>query len=100
YDVKFKPTMLLKKAPNVPAVLDVSANFEFNEKFTIGAAYRTTNAVSLLSGFRVSNQFFLGYSYDYDINLLGGNSYGSHELFMRFDIGESRKKFCGCPTFF
>src|SRR5690606_15087501 len=39
-NIKFKPFFMLKSAFNVPASLDLSTNFLFNQKFEVGATYR------------------------------------------------------------
>ena len=51
-DVLFKPALLTKFVSGSPLQLDVSANFQMYEKFTLGAAYRLDAAVSFLGGFQ------------------------------------------------
>ena len=83
---KLKPAVLLKEVKGAPLAADVSANFLYNERFTLGAAYRWDSAVSGLLGFQVSDRIMLGYAYDYDITDIGNYSKGSHEFFLRFEI--------------
>ena len=85
--LKFKPAFLGKAVSGAPLALDFSANFLFNEVFTIGAAYRLDAAVSALAGFQVSPNILLGYAYDYDTTELGNYNSGSHEIFLRFEFG-------------
>ena len=84
---KFKPAFLLNYLQNSPLNINVSANFQFIDALTIGAAYRFDNAVSGLAGFQISNGLFIGYSYDYNTNALGELSGGSHEAILKFYIG-------------
>ncbi|MCF8716333.1 type IX secretion system membrane protein PorP/SprF [Joostella atrarenae] len=85
--LKFKPTVLTKAVVGSPLAIDLSANFLFYERFTLGAAYRFDAAVSALVGFQISNQLMLGYAYDYDTTELGNYNSGSHEFFIRFEFG-------------
>lgn len=84
---KFKPAVMAKMVSGAPLTLDLSANFLFNEKFTFGAAYRWDAAVSALAGFQVSDSVMIGYSYDYGLQELANYNSGSHEVFLRFEIG-------------
>ncbi len=84
---KFKPAFLINYLQGSPVNVNLSANFQFIDALTIGAAYRFDNAVSGLAGFQISNAMFLGYSYDYNTNGLGEFSGGSHEAILKFYIG-------------
>nr|WP_299000665.1 type IX secretion system membrane protein PorP/SprF [uncultured Allomuricauda sp.] len=84
---KFKPALLVNYLEGAPVTVNLSANFQFLDAFTIGGAYRFDNAVSGLAGFQVSNGIFLGYAYDYNTNGLGEFSGGSHEAIMKFYLG-------------
>ena len=86
-DWKFKPAFLLKAVEGSPLAADVSANFLYANKLTLGAAYRWDSAMSGLLGFQVTDNIMLGYAYDYDLTDIGNYSSGSHEIFIRFEIG-------------
>ena len=85
--LKFKPAFLLNYINGAPLNSNVSANFLFNEKFTMGASYRIGNAFSGLAGFQVGGGTFIGYSYDYNTNALGQFNNGSHEIVLKFYLG-------------
>ena len=57
-NLKFKPATMIKNVSGAPLQLDASANFMFNDKFTLGAAYRWDSAISGLVGFQVSDNIF------------------------------------------
>ncbi|RPD99953.1 type IX secretion system membrane protein PorP/SprF [Aureibaculum marinum] len=97
---KFKPAILLKGVKGAPLAADFSANFLFNERFTLGAAYRWDSAVSGLFGFQITNGIMLGYAYDYDVTDIGNYSNGSHEFFLRFEIGDGNNQGVVNPRFF
>lgn len=84
--VKFKPALLTKLVVGAPLQVDLSANFMFDEKLILGAAYRWSAAVSLMAGFQATEGLFLGYGYDMDTTNLNNYNSGSHELFLRFEI--------------
>ncbi|MEG2102728.1 MAG: type IX secretion system membrane protein PorP/SprF [Flavobacterium sp.] len=98
--LKFKLAALIKAVPGAPVAVDVSANFLFSDKFTIGAAYRWDAAVSALAGFQVTNGIQVGYAYDHDTNNIGNYNSGSHEVFLRFDLLSRSKTRLVTPRFF
>ena len=96
--IQFKPAFLAKIVEGAPLQLDLSANFKFQEKFTLGAAYRWDAAMSALAGFQVNDNWFIGYGYDAEVTKLANYNSGSHELFLRYEF--SRKKQVVSPRFF
>ncbi len=84
--IKFKPAVLGKIVTGSPVTVDGSANFLFQEKFTLGAGYRWDDAVSALAGFQITKEFFLGYSYDYSTTELSKYNDGSHEIILRYQL--------------
>lgn len=82
--------------------LDLTANFLYDEKFTSGLGYSTGSSISTLMGFQVSDELFVGYSYDINTNRLGGYGLGSHEIVTRFDLFTKNRgrKDCTCSYFF
>jgi len=86
--LKFKPAFLASYFEGLPFRFDLSANVLISDVFTAGAAYRVNNAVSGLAGFQISDGLFLGYSYDYSTTPLGQYNQGSHEIIMKFFLGE------------
>lgn len=98
-NVKFKPAFLGKVVQGAPLQLDVTANFMFNERFVLGAAWRWSAALSGLAGFQVSNRWFIGYAYDAETTKLANYNSGSHELFLRYEF-IVKKKSIVTPRFF
>lgn len=86
YDLKFKPAFLLKAVAGSPLQADISANFLYQEKFILGAAYRWDAAISAMAGFQITDQILLGYAYDFDTTQLRKYNSGSHELILRFEM--------------
>lgn len=86
-DLKLKPAVLAKAVSGAPLSIDVSANLLMYERVTLGAAYRLDAAVSAMAGFQVNDNIFVGYAYDYETTELNRYNSGSHEVFLRFELG-------------
>jgi type IX secretion system PorP/SprF family membrane protein len=84
--IQFKPAVLAKAVQGAPLQVDVSGNFLFNEKFTIGAAYRWSAAMSAMVGFQATENWFIGYAYDMETTKLADYNSGSHEIFLRYEL--------------
>ena len=97
--IKLKPALLSKIVKGAPFQMDLSANFLFSEKLTLGAAYRLSNALSAMAGFQISNSWFVGYAYDLERTKLDSYNSGSHEIFLRYELFKEYTKFKS-PRFF
>ncbi|UVD79291.1 type IX secretion system membrane protein PorP/SprF [Myroides albus] len=97
--LKFKPATLIKVVEGAPLQVDLTANFLFMDKFTLGAAYRWDAAVSGLVGFQVNENLFVGYSYDAETTKLANYNSGSHEIFLKFELFNRRTRI-NTPRFF
>ncbi|WP_281987006.1 PorP/SprF family type IX secretion system membrane protein [Aquimarina aggregata] len=100
-NLKLKPAALMKAVSGAPLQFDVSANFLFQEKFTLGAAYRWSAALSILAGFQVNENIMLGFAYDWETTALGNTEFnaGSYEFFLRYEIFKGKEKIL-YPRFF
>jgi type IX secretion system PorP/SprF family membrane protein len=96
--LKFKPSTFVKAVSGAPIVVDVSANFLYNEKLTLGAAWRWDDSVSALAGFQISNSLYVGYAYDATTTNLSNYNSGSHEIVLRFELQKSGRMLS--PRFF
>lgn len=99
YNWKFKPAVLAKVVSGAPLQFDVTANVLFNDKFTVGVAYRWDAAVSALAGVQVTDGLFIGYTYDMETTKLADYNSGSHEIFLRFELFKRYDKVMN-PRFF
>ncbi|AVI49885.1 hypothetical protein C5O00_01360 [Pukyongia salina] len=98
-NLKFKPATLVKAVSGSPLQWDVSANFLINEKFTLGAAYRWSAALSGLVGFQASDEIFIGFGYDFQTTDIEDYSDGSYEIMLRFDVFKTPERVL-TPRFF
>lgn len=92
YNLKFKPSLVSKIVAGAPLQFDISTNFLYNERFTMGASYRWNAALSVLLGFKVNHRLFIGYGYDRETTRLANFNSGSHELFLQFDLFKNGQK--------
>jgi type IX secretion system PorP/SprF family membrane protein len=114
--IKLRPSILLKEDFKGPTSLDVSGMFIFNERFWLGASYRTglniwdkaysegldlsnTNSISGVAQFHVNSNLRIGYSYDYMMNKLGSTQSGSHEITLGMTFPRSFSRLLS-PRFF
>ncbi|HYD91653.1 MAG TPA: type IX secretion system membrane protein PorP/SprF [Flavobacterium sp.] len=99
YNWQFKPAVMIKTVSGSPLQADVSANFLYDQKLTLGLAYRWDAAFSALAGFQITDGFFAGYAYDMETTRLQDYNSGSHEIFLRFELFNKSKKIVN-PRFF
>mgnify|MGYP006388655073 FL=1 len=98
-NLKFKPTVLLKSAFNVPMSVDLTANFLIQEKLELGAAYRIEDSVDFMINFAITPNLKLGYAYDYTLSNIKVTTTSSHEFVLLFDLNFP-KKVSQSPRFF
>lgn len=98
-DFKLKPAFMVKMVTGSPVSADLSLNGMLWDRLTLGLAYRWDAAWSALAGFNITEKIMLGYAYDFDSNKLRRYNSGSHEVFLRFELG-TRKQPKINPRFF
>jgi type IX secretion system PorP/SprF family membrane protein len=82
----FKPSAIGRIVNGAPASLDLNATFVLNEKVWLGALYRWGVGWGGLVRWQIDDQLHIGYSYDGGARRLRGYHYGSHEIFISFDL--------------
>ena len=97
-NIDFKPAVLSKIVEGAPLQADITANFLFFDKLTLGAAYRWDASVSALAGFQISDSWFIGYGYDLETTKLANYNSGSHEIFLRHEVFNRSR--VSAPRFF
>jgi type IX secretion system PorP/SprF family membrane protein len=94
-----KPSILIKYTQNAPITVDFNYSMLFYNKLWIGLMYRANESVGFNSSFLVKEAFTLGYSFDYPINNLRLNNFGSHEILFSFDLRSKNRAFIS-PRYF
>ena len=98
-DLALKPSVLVKAVSGAPVEFDLNANLWIQNILSIGASYRTGDAMVGMVELQLSNQLRMGYAYDKTFSDLGTLNSGSHELMLRFEFGSSRGKVAS-PRYF
>lgn len=100
-NLDFKPTTLVKVTAAAPVQADLTASFIIMKRLLLGGMYRTGDAVGALVGFDITDQFHIGYSYDWSFGLNTAKyNKGSHEIMLRYDFIFSSKKQIHTPRYF
>lgn len=86
-NLKLKPAFLAKAVVGAPLSFDLSANALLYDRVSFGLAYRLDAAVTGMAGFQVNDNIMIGYAYDYETTELSRYNSGSHEIFLRFELG-------------
>lgn len=99
--IKLKPTTFVKVTAGAPLEVDLTALFYFKDKFWAGPMLRTGDALGALVGVNITDQFSLGYSFDYSYgNTTFKYNGGSHEIMLRYDFLFNNKATIKSPRYF
>ena len=98
-DLALKPSILVKAVSGAPVEFDLNANLWIQNKLSIGASYRTGDAMVGMLELQMNPQFRLGYAYDKTFSNLGNLNTGSHELMLRMEFGGNTSKISS-PRYF
>lgn len=85
-----KPAILVKAVSGAPLSVDLSLNAVIHDQLILGAGYRFDAALSAMTGFQITENILMGYAYDFTTSELTRYNNGSHEVFLRFEIGERK----------
>jgi len=98
-DIVLKPSMLVKYMDAAPVNVDLNLSCLFNKVFWIGASYRTSKDLVLITEFNITDYFRAGYSYDLSLGEMKKYNNGSHEIFIGFDFDISKNKTLISPRY-
>jgi len=96
----FMPSTLIKYVPDAPVQADFNASFMLYNVLTLGASYRTAEAVAILCEVNITKNFSIGYSYDMWFNPLQSYNSGSHEIRLSYDFDLFNKNRMLTPRYF
>lgn len=100
-NLAFKPTTLVKATSSAPIQADITTTFIIMKRFSLGAMFRSGDAVGGLVGLDITEQFHIGYSYDWSYGLTTSKyNQGSHEVVLRYDFNFTSKKQIHAPRNF
>jgi type IX secretion system PorP/SprF family membrane protein len=99
-DLIFMPSILIKYVQNAPVQADINACFLMYNILTLGATYRTGNALGLLIEVNIAKGISIGYSYDIWFNTLKAYNAGSHEIRIGYDFDLFNRNRMLTPRYF
>lgn len=98
-DFILKPSFLFKRIHGSPVELDLNTNLYIMEIFSIGAQYRTKNALAGMAEIQITPQIRMGYSYERSTTRLVEFNSGTHEIMLRFEFKNNNERLIN-PRYF
>lgn len=98
-DFIFKPSILFRAAIDQPAFIDLNASILMREKLWLGLSYRRGYGMVAMIEYNVDKSLRFGYSYDIAFTSLNKQNWGSHEIFIGYDINLFRSRIVS-PRYF
>ncbi len=89
---KVRPSFMIKAVMNAPIEYDLNLSALMYNLIWVGGGYRSGDAYSFLTALQLSNQFRMGYSYDYTLTKLKDFSGGTHEVSLNYIFSYNNKK--------
>lgn len=84
--LKIRPSTMLKITENAPLALDLSLAFVFYDKLWLAGNYRLLESAGVVFQYQFTNQFKLGYAFEYSTSKFRNYSAGTHELMLSYDL--------------
>ena len=91
-DVQLKPSTLFKIVSGAPIEMDFNANIWMKNIVSVGASYRTGDALVGLAEIQANRNVRFGYAYDMPFSPLKYYTKGTHELMVRYEFGNAKIK--------
>ena len=96
--IKFRPSTLIKYAPNLPLSIDFNSNILYNNRIELGLSYRFNDSASAMLSVILNKNIKIGYAYDKTLTDLG-NNLSSHEVMLMIDFNlKSKSRWLNHPS--
>lgn len=82
--VILQPSFLIRAQEGAPLSADFNLNVIFDEIISIGSSYRSGDGAILLVNYKLSEKFYIGYSYDWTTSDIHRFSKGTHEIMINY----------------
>lgn len=86
------PNAMIRSLPAVDMQFDVGANVNYKNKFWTGVNYRQDAGIIAGLGFTFADRWNVGYAYEFGGNGIVGQSGGSHEVLLGFQMRNKEEK--------
>ncbi|MCW3083645.1 MAG: hypothetical protein JWP12_1011 [Bacteroidetes bacterium] len=90
--ISLAPMALVRFVPGAPMQYDGNLNFDWKDKFWIGATYKSDYAVGANAGICLYKQLYVGYAYDFVIGDIGKYAGMTSEIMVNYKFGKNKKK--------
>jgi len=99
-DYQLEPAMLFKFTENQAnkSQIDISVKCTIKEDYWCGLSYKTSKTMSLFGGLQVDRYFFC-YAFDYHLSAIRKANYGSHEILLAVQLGETTRRYRWLNTY-
>lgn len=91
-EVKLKPSTMIKMVSGAPIEADLNLNVWLKDMLGIGGSYRTGDAFVGMVEIQATENLRFGYAYDMPFSPLKYFAKGSHELMIRYEIGNFKTR--------
>jgi type IX secretion system PorP/SprF family membrane protein len=91
-NISISPQMLTRYLPSAPIQYDASLNFDWQDKYWIGATYKNDYAIGLNLGVTLFKKLSIGYNYDYIIGNINKYLGLSHEIMLSFKFNKKKSR--------
>lgn len=85
------PNAIVRVVANAPLQYDGTVSFDWQDKFWVGATYKSAYAVGANAGVCIKKRFCIGYSYDFGIGSISSYSGMTHEIMLNFKFGKKEE---------
>jgi type IX secretion system PorP/SprF family membrane protein len=93
------PSFLVRAQEGTPLSVDYTVNVIFDQIISLGASYRSGDGAIAFLNYKLSEKFYVGYSYDYTTSDIRRFSNGSHEIMINYRTRIRRvHKNIECPS--
>lgn len=91
--LSFEPVAMVRATPGAPVQYDVNAMFNYDNKYWLGAMYRSEYSTTFSAAAKLFDQIVAGYSYDLaflngDISKTLRGAGGAHEVMLGYQFGD------------
>ncbi|MEX2233157.1 MAG: type IX secretion system membrane protein PorP/SprF [Cyclobacteriaceae bacterium] len=95
------PSILARVQDGTPLSTDFNLSIAFEELISLGTSYRSGDGTIGYINFKLSEKFYVGYSYDWTVSDIKMYSRGTHEIMINYRTRlRSIHRDLDCPTFF
>ena len=88
-DFLLEPQALVRATAESPVFYEVAALAKYRQQFWLGGIYRKGNALAVIAGASLYNNFAISYSYGFSGGIQGSSS-GTHEVTLGLYLGKNK----------